>query len=105
MSRPYYASEILETLHVGDQEQEVVAVVEAFHNPDKERVHVRLDVFLREVNQRGPDRELRPEWLPRPQEADEGVSADDATSLARDLFHRWVGKVREALRVRREGEI
>ncbi len=105
MSRPYYASEIIETLHNGDGETEVVAVIEARHDPDTEKLHVRLDAFLRAVNQRGPDQELRPDWLPHLQEAGEGVSAADSTALARELFHRWVGRVREALRAKREGEI
>ena len=45
----------------------------------------------------GPDAVTRPEWLPKPQEAREGVDPAEATDLARDLFHRWVGKVRAAV--------
>lgn len=105
MSRPYYSSEILETLHDGDRETEVVACVEARHDPATEKLHARLDAFLREVNQRGADPELRPSWLPSPQEAIEGVPAEEATAMARELFHHWVVKVREALRAKREGEI
>lgn len=101
MSRPYYASEIIETLHDGDRETEVVAVIEAQHDAETGKLNARLDAFLRDVNQRGPDPEHRPAWLPHPQQAVEGVSAADSTALARELFHRWVGKVREALRAHR----
>lgn len=103
MSRPYYASEILETIHEGGHELEVVAVIEASHDANAERLHARLDAFLREVNQRGPDAVTRPGWLPKPQDAIEGVGASESTALARDLFRRWVGHVREALHAHREG--
>lgn len=104
MSRPYFASEIVETLHVGDREQEVVATIEGRHDAGEGRLHARVDAVLREVNPRGADAESRPDWLPRSQEMTEGVESSEANALARDLFHQWVGKVREAVRRHREGD-
>ena len=97
MARPFYASEILESSKADSGDVEVVATIDAQHDPADGRLHARLDAFVRQVRMDGPDAITRPDWLPKPQEAHEGVDPAEATDLARDLFHRWVSKVRAAM--------
>ncbi len=101
MSRPFYASDIIETQRSDAGDVELVATIDAQHDPDSNRLHAKLDAFLRHVRMTGPDSTTRPAWLPTPQEATEGVDAAEATDLARELFHRWTSKVRAASAQRR----
>lgn len=97
MARPFYASDIIETSRSDSGDIEVVATIDAQHDAASGQLHAKLDAFLRHVCMTGPDATTRPEWLPRPQEVAEGVDAREATDLARDLFRRWVAKVRDAV--------
>ena len=97
MARPFYASEIIETSKSDSGDIEWVATIDAQHDPGSGRLHARLDAFERRVRMDGPDVIERPEWLPKAQEINEGVDPSEASDLARELFHRWVGKVRAAM--------
>ena len=101
MSRPFYASDILDTFKSDAGDIELVATIDAQHDPASGKLHAELDAFLRHVRMTGPDAISRPGWLPKPQEASEGVDPSEATDLARDLFHRWTAKVRGASADRR----
>ena len=94
MSRPFYASDIIETQKSDSGDIELVATIDAQHDPATGKLHAKLDAFLRHVRMTGPDSTTRPDWLPKPQEASEGVDSAEATDLARELFLRWAAKVR-----------
>jgi hypothetical protein len=58
---------------------------------------LRLDAFLRTRDIAHAERQFRPAWLPSAQSAEERVSRDEASDLARELFNRWVKKVRDVI--------
>jgi hypothetical protein len=57
---------------------------------------LKLDAFVRQVHHAGRDVCTRPEWLPRGEALRERVGPEEASALARDIFHRWTKKVRES---------
>ncbi len=81
---------------------EVVATVEGAYEESRGRMHLELDAFLRPVDLTRPERYLNADWLPHSQAVDERVPEDEAVPAARELFHSWSRRVRQALEQRRE---
>ena len=96
MKKIISTSEIIGTYSRGNDEIEVCAAAEANFDEEKSRLVMKLDCFLRWP---GPDAKARrasADWMPKENWVDESTSREDATPLARDIFHRWVGKVRQS---------
>ena len=87
-------SEILGTVALRNGQAEVCASAEASHASGK--VAVRLDAFLRPIHVHGKEERLSADWLPHPETITESVSLEEASEVARDIFHKWVRKIRAA---------
>lgn len=96
MKKVLSISEIVRDLDLEVEPKELCATAEADYDEADSSLRVSLDSFVRQVRHAGPDVCTRPEWLPRPEALREKVSAEEASELARDIFHRWTRKVRAA---------
>jgi hypothetical protein len=99
MKRILSTSEIIATYSNGEKEFEVCATAEANYDEQGEAAIVELDCFIRPVDIEAKEQHLIESWLPTPQHFKESVSRSEASSLARDIFHRWVVKVRQSIPV------
>jgi len=90
-------SEIVQDLNLEAEPKELCASAEAHYDDDTAKLVVQLDAFVRQVRHAVPDVCTRPEWLPRPETLREGVAAEEASDLAREIFRRWTKKVRDSL--------
>jgi len=59
------------------------------------RLVVRLEAFLRNTDLVTKEKHSTASWLPQPETVSESVGPEETVELARDIFHRWVRKVRE----------
>jgi hypothetical protein len=76
---------------------EVHVSIDGSHDPERELLVASLDCELRATGTPVPPE--RPAWLPAHELIKQHVGADEATTLARDIFHHWVEKVRRAIPV------
>src|SRR5262245_58703291 len=88
--------EVIGTVQMPNGACEVCAVANANYNEDASQLVVRLNSFLRTTDLRLKEKQLSARWLPTPETVRESVGPDEALEAARDIFHRWVRKVREA---------
>jgi hypothetical protein len=96
MKKVLSISEIVQDLNLEVEPKELCAAAEADYDDRKSTLVIKLDAFVRQVHHAGPDVCTRPEWLPKPETLREGVGPDEASDMARDIFHRWTKKVRES---------
>ena len=89
-------SEVLGTVDTPEGECEVCASAVAQYDEEAGRLRVQLEAFLRTTDLRKKEKRLTADWLPRPQTVIEGVGPDETVELAKEIFHRWVARVREA---------
>jgi hypothetical protein len=92
-------SEIVQDLDLEVEPKELCATAEADYDERKSKLVMKVDAFVRQVHHASPDECTRPDWLPKAETLREGVSAEEASDLARDIFHRWTKKIREAAEV------
>jgi hypothetical protein len=97
MKRILSTIEIIGSFARDDHEFEVCASAEAGFDEVKSQLLLDLDSFVRPVDNRSKEKHLPAGWLPRKECLKESVSEEDAVSLAREIFHRWVGKVRRSV--------
>ncbi|HKS38884.1 MAG TPA: hypothetical protein VJW76_16945 [Verrucomicrobiae bacterium] len=97
MRRVISLSEIVELLELEDGWDEVCATAEATYNAATGSIAVRLNSFVRTVDLSTGGRHLAPRWLPRSETVRESVPLDEAVPFARDIFQRWVKKVRQSI--------
>ena len=90
-------NEIVELLHLEEGNDEVCATAEANYDEATRSVAVRLNSFVRPVDLPVRGRALAPRWLPRSETVRESAPLDQGVSLARDIFQRWVEKVRQSI--------
>jgi hypothetical protein len=89
-------SEVLGTVELPNGTYEVCATADANYDDDAKQLIVRLNSFLRTTNLRAKE-ELSPaDWLPKGETVTESMDPDEAVEAARDIFHRWAQKVRNA---------
>jgi len=93
------SSEVIGLFTHDDHEFEVCATGETNFDEAKSQLIVQLDSFLRPVDLRAKEAHLPADWLPSKQTLKESVTQDEAVDLAKDIFHRWVGKVRQSIPV------
>ncbi len=97
MKRIISCTEILGSFTRDGREFEVCAAAEGDFEEAESRLMIELDAFIRPVDLRVKEEHLRPDWLPAKQNIKEGVSREDATSLAKEIFHGWVRKILESI--------
>lgn len=90
-------SEIVEAIDLAEGPGEVCAAGEAEYDEKRGRLAVRVDSFVRSSDPRTAERRRVPEWLPNPQTMEESVSLEEAIPVAKDIFRRWVQKVRKSV--------
>lgn len=90
-------SEVVGLIHAAEKELEVCATVDASYDDASSQMIAELDSFLRPVDIRGKESHLAADWLPRKEIVRESTGPGDASSFARDIFQRWVKRIREAV--------
>lgn len=97
MKRVIDTTEVLGTVDLPRGEFEVCASAEAKYHEETGLLFVQLNSFLRSTNLRAKEERLSADWLPAPETIQESIGFSEAVELARDIFHRWVRKVRQAI--------
>lgn len=90
-------SEIVELLELEEGWDEVCATAGVSFDTVTCSLTVKLDSFVRPVDLRTAERHLTPGWLPRSDTLRETVPLDEAVPSAKDIFQRWVKKVRQSI--------
>ncbi len=97
MKKIISSSEIIGSFTRDKRELEVCATGEADFDEVKSQLTMELDSFIRPVDIRVKEEHLAPEWLPKKEILRESVSREEALDLAKEIFHRWVAKVRQSV--------
>ena len=96
MKRIIDTSEVLGRVDVSEGPCEVCASADATFDESTERLVVKLDAFLRPIDLLAKERHFRAAWLPKSDMVIESVAPEESHEVAREIFHRWARKVREA---------
>ena len=97
MKRVTDTTEVLGTVETLHGNCEVCASADAKYDEEATRLVVKLDALLRTTDLLTKEKRFPAEWLPKPETVRETVGPDETVDLARDIFHRWVRKVRQAV--------
>lgn len=97
MKRIISAAEIVGSFMQDGRRMEVCAIAEANFDESQSQLQIELNSFVRPVDLRAREQHLEAGWLPNKQNLKESVSQDEAIDLAKEIFHRWVAKVRRAI--------
>jgi hypothetical protein len=97
MTNRFSTSEIVELIIRGGKDYEVWAAAEGEYDEAGGELRLHLDAFQKLADIRAREELQRPAWLPKPQTVREKVPREEATELAREIFQRWVGRVRQAI--------
>lgn len=89
-------SEVLGTVEVPEGTSELCASALASFDEAAGRLAVRLESFLRPTGLLARERHFRADWLPANETVSESVAREECHEVAREIFHRWARKVREA---------
>lgn len=96
MKRVIDTTEVLGTVEMPEGKFEVCAAGEANFDENGNRLVVRLSSALRSTDVRGKEKQFTASWLPVGETVTESVGVEESHDLSREIFHRWVRKVREA---------
>lgn len=97
MRRVLDASEVLGEIDTTQGECDVCASASASYDEEHGKLVVDLDAFLRTRDIRVKERRPFAEWLPKGERICESAAPDETGDMARDIFHRWARKVRDAI--------
>jgi hypothetical protein len=97
MKRIYSSSQIIGNFTRGEKEFEACATGDAQFDEEHALLLMELDSFIRPVNLISKEKHLQVGWLPKKESLKEAVSAQEAPDLAREIFHRWVHKIQQAM--------
>jgi len=89
-------SEVLGTVEVTAGVCELCASADASFDEEAGRLRVKLEAFLRPTDLLVKERHFRANWLPENETVTESAAREESHEVARDIFHRWVHRVREA---------
>ena len=89
-------SEVLGTVQTAEGNCESYATADANFDEAAGRLVVKLEAFLRPSDLLVKERHFRVDWLPKDETVAESVAREECHEVAREIFHRWVRKVREA---------
>jgi hypothetical protein len=96
MKRITDTSEVLGSVEMPEGLCELCASAEAGFDEEAGRLVIKLGAFLRPTDLLAKERHFRADWLPENETAIESVARDECHEMAREIFHRWVRKVRKA---------
>jgi hypothetical protein len=96
MKRIIDISEVLGTVEMPQGVCDVCASADAVFDEGAGRLVVKLEAFLRPMDLLLKERHFRADWLPESKTVNESVAREECHDVAREIFHRWVRKVREA---------
>ena len=96
MKRVIDTTEVLGTVETPEGTCEVSASADASFDEAAGRLVVKLAAFLRPADLLVKERHFRAGWLPENETVTESVSREECHDVAREVFLRWVRKVREA---------
>lgn len=96
MKRVIDTSEVLGTVDTSEGPCELCAAADAGFDEAAGRLVVKLEAFLRPTDLLAKERHFRADWLPKNETVTESVGPEETVELARDIFSRWVRRVREA---------
>ena len=96
MKRIIDTSEVLGRADTLEGPCEVCASADASFDESSGRLVVKLDAFLRPTDLLAKERHFRAGWLPNSATVIESVAREESHEVAREIFHRWTRKVREA---------
>ena len=96
MKRVIDRSVVLGTVEVPEGACEVCASADASHDETAGRLVVKLASFLRPAGLLVKERHFHADWLPANETVTEAGDLDECDAEAREIFHRWVRKVRAA---------
>jgi hypothetical protein len=96
MNEILHITEILGTVAMPEGECELIARATAEYNEGSGNLLVRLEASVRRRNAARGDSLVAATWLPENQTASEFAPIEEASEIARDIFRRWVRKVRSA---------
>ncbi len=96
MKRVIDTSEILGTVETPEGICEVCASATAGFDEEAGKLVLRLEAFLRPAGLLEKERHFRAAWLPADKTVTESVVREESGEMAREIFHSWVRKVREA---------
>ncbi|MBM3821911.1 MAG: hypothetical protein FJ404_03305 [Verrucomicrobia bacterium] len=88
--------EALGCVQLNGETFELVAEAQAMHDEPGRRLLVELKSFLRPVSLTAKERHVRADWLPADHTVNESAEAGECREMTRDIFSRWVRKVRES---------
>jgi len=97
MKRVSDTIEVLGTVKMPKGTCEVCATADAKYDEDATRLVVKLDAFLRTTDLLTKEKRFPADWLPKPETVRESVGPDETVEMARDIFHRWVQRVRQTV--------
>ena len=96
MRRIISISEVVEEVDLDGGRFEACATAEADYDETKSQLMVRLDSFLRPADLKTGIKQFSPDWLPRKETVKESVAPEEASEVAKEIFHRWVKKVHQS---------
>lgn len=96
MKRIIDTSEALGTVEAPEGLCELCASAEAGFDEKAGRLVVKLQAFLRPTDLLVKERHFRADWLPANETVTESVAREECPEVAREIFNRWVRKVRGA---------
>jgi len=96
MKRIIDTSEALGTVEAPEGLCELCVSAEAGFDEEAGRLLVKLEAFLRPTDLLVKERHFRADWLPKNETVTESVAREECHEVAREIFHRWGRKVREA---------
>ena len=96
MKRVIDTSETLGEVDTPAGRRELCVEADASYDEATGCLVVKLVAFLRNTDLVTKEKHSTADWVPHPETIRESVGPDETVDLARDIFHRWVRKVREA---------
>jgi hypothetical protein len=96
MKRVLNISEALGQIETSDGPREVCVTAEASYDENNGRLIITLNSCLRTTGIRSKGEQSSAAWLPKPETVRESASPDETSELAREVFQRWVQRVRRA---------
>ena len=96
MKRVIDTSETLGVIETPEGARELCVSADAQYDDTAGRLVVKLEAFLRNTDLVTKEKHFTSDWLPKPETVRESVGPDETVEMAREIFHRWVRKVRDA---------
>src|SRR5262245_9211859 len=96
MKRIIDTSEVLGAVELAEGLCEVCASAEASFDESASWLQVKLGAFLRPSELLAKERRIQATLLPRDEVVTECVAREECHEVAREIFHHWTRKVRDA---------